>query len=148
MIKEEKKIDSLCTPGVTISKKSHPGKKKSGIRSQFHVKTASAGTITLDQNSAPRKEMIIISSSKTGRRPHGSLMVKETDSWLMCPAFEPSSTEDPPCRKVMHVKSVQCSNVLPFVWCGSYERGCQIRRRPRHLTIVQNYEIRRRKAIG
>ncbi|GFS91042.1 uncharacterized protein TNCV_2120271 [Trichonephila clavipes] len=30
-------------------------------------------------------------------------------------------------------------------WCGSYERGFQLRCPPRHLTIVQNYVARRQK---
>ncbi|GFU04463.1 uncharacterized protein TNCV_1080261 [Trichonephila clavipes] len=30
-------------------------------------------------------------------------------------------------------------------WCGSLERGCQLRCRPRHLTMVQNYVGRRQK---
>ncbi|GBL92637.1 hypothetical protein AVEN_123807-1 [Araneus ventricosus] len=34
----------------------------------------------------------------------------------------------------------QWPNVLPLVWRGSLERECQLRRRPRHLTAVQNYE--------
>ncbi|GFU31920.1 uncharacterized protein TNCV_1111701 [Trichonephila clavipes] len=38
----------------------------------------------------------------------GSLVVKVTDSWLACPAFEPSNAEDPPCRGAMHV--------FPLVW--------------------------------
>ncbi|GFY25153.1 uncharacterized protein TNCV_2482741 [Trichonephila clavipes] len=30
-----------------------------------------------------------------------------------------SATNAPPCGAAMHVKSVQSSNVLPSVWCGS-----------------------------
>ncbi|GFU21891.1 uncharacterized protein TNCV_3283641 [Trichonephila clavipes] len=30
-------------------------------------------------------------------------------------------------------------------WCGSSERGCQLRCRPRHLTMVQNYVVHRQK---
>ncbi|GFT83024.1 hypothetical protein TNCV_4811 [Trichonephila clavipes] len=33
--------------------------------------------------------------------------------------IEPSTTKDPPCWGAMHVKSVESSNVLPLVWCGS-----------------------------
>ncbi|GBM17780.1 hypothetical protein AVEN_271602-1 [Araneus ventricosus] len=36
----------------------------------------------------------------------------------------------------------QWPNVLPLVWRGNLKRGCQPRRRPRHLTSVQNYEVR------
>ncbi|GFW75799.1 transposon Tf2-6 polyprotein [Trichonephila clavipes] len=42
------------------------------------------------------------------------------------------------------VKSVESSNVIPLVWCGSSER-CQLRCRPRHLTMDQNYVDRRQK---
>ncbi|GFW18847.1 hypothetical protein TNCV_5133001 [Trichonephila clavipes] len=55
-------------------------------------------------------------------RRRGSLVVKVMDSWLVCHEFEPSSIEDPPCRGAMHVKSVESSNVLPLVWCGSVVR--------------------------
>ncbi|GBO23556.1 hypothetical protein AVEN_188867-1 [Araneus ventricosus] len=41
----------------------------------------------------------------------------------------------------------QWPNVLPLVWRGSLERGCQLRRRPRHLTVVQNYEERPKIAL-
>ncbi|GFX37860.1 transposable element Tcb2 transposase [Trichonephila clavipes] len=47
-----------------------------------------------------------------GRR---SLVVKVTNSWPACRKFEPSTTEDPPCREARHVKSVESSNVLPLV---------------------------------
>ncbi|GFS94907.1 uncharacterized protein TNCV_4457451 [Trichonephila clavipes] len=35
----------------------------------------------------------------------------------------------------------------PFRWCGVVARkvGCQLRCRPRHLTMVQNYVVRRQK---
>ncbi|GFW91575.1 uncharacterized protein TNCV_4499951 [Trichonephila clavipes] len=39
--------------------------------------------------------------------------------WLACHEFELSTTKDPPCRAAMHVKSVDSSNVLPLLWCGS-----------------------------
>ncbi|GFW13981.1 hypothetical protein TNCV_4701161 [Trichonephila clavipes] len=44
----------------------------------------------------------------------------------------------------MHVKTVESSNVHPLVWSGSLEKGFQLRRRPRHLTIVRDYEILQR----
>ncbi|GFT79878.1 hypothetical protein TNCV_4597951 [Trichonephila clavipes] len=33
------------------------------------------------------------------------------------------AADDPPCRGAMHVKSVESSNVLSLVWCGSQETG-------------------------
>ncbi|GFX41586.1 hypothetical protein TNCV_3109821 [Trichonephila clavipes] len=63
----------------------------------------------------------------------GNRVIKVT-----CHEFESSTTKDPPCRAAMHVKSVESSNVLPFVLCGgSWERWCQFRCRPRHLTMIQ-----------
>ncbi|GFX40983.1 RNase H domain-containing protein [Trichonephila clavipes] len=44
----------------------------------------------------------------------------------------------------MHIESVESSNILPLVWCGRRE-GCQIRCRPRHLTMAQNFMLRRQK---
>ncbi|GBM23483.1 hypothetical protein AVEN_204657-1 [Araneus ventricosus] len=37
-------------------------------------------------------------------------------------------------------------NALPFS-PGSLKRGCQLRRRPRHLTMVQNYDARPKVAL-
>ncbi|GFY32583.1 uncharacterized protein TNCV_673381 [Trichonephila clavipes] len=76
----------------------------------------------------------------------GSLVVKVTDLWLACHEFEPSTTEDLPYRGAMHVKSVESSNILPLVWCGNLKREMTAQRcRPRHLTVVQNYEVRHQK---
>ncbi|GBM48326.1 hypothetical protein AVEN_106526-1 [Araneus ventricosus] len=36
----------------------------------------------------------------------------------------------------------QWPNVLPLVWRESLEKGCQFRRRPLHLTAIQNNKIR------
>ncbi|GFT66742.1 uncharacterized protein TNCV_1395051 [Trichonephila clavipes] len=57
-----------------------------------------------------------------------------------CHEFEPSTTEDPPCGR-MHAKSVELK-CLPagVVWqLGEGASSC----RPRHLTMVQNYVVRR-----
>ncbi|GFV20570.1 hypothetical protein TNCV_776161 [Trichonephila clavipes] len=60
---------------------------------------------------------------------------------------EPSTTKDLPCRGEMHVKSVERSDILPLVWCGSEEKGgCQLKCRPCHMTMVQNYEVRLQKS--
>ncbi|GFV84015.1 hypothetical protein TNCV_1480171 [Trichonephila clavipes] len=42
----------------------------------------------------------------------------------------------------MHGKSAESS--MSSRWCGEQAR-CQLRCRPHHLTVVQNYEIRRQK---
>ncbi|GBM08032.1 hypothetical protein AVEN_71470-1 [Araneus ventricosus] len=49
---------------------------------------------------------------------------------------------------LLHVKSYgNGSNVLPLVWWGSLERGCQFRCRPRHLTAIQKDEVRPKQAL-
>ncbi|GFW79685.1 hypothetical protein TNCV_4361111 [Trichonephila clavipes] len=65
-------------------------------------------------------------------------------SWLACHEFEPSLTKDLSSRKAVHVKSIENSTVLMLVWCGSWERrAAQVP--SRHLTMVQNYVVRRQK---
>ncbi|GFV83338.1 hypothetical protein TNCV_1900641 [Trichonephila clavipes] len=49
----------------------------------------------------------------------GNPKVKITNSWSVCPEFEPSTAEDPLCRGAMHVKSIEISNILPLMWYGS-----------------------------
>ncbi|GBO16176.1 hypothetical protein AVEN_214748-1 [Araneus ventricosus] len=53
-------------------------------------------------------------------------------------------TENPPyiSEPVATQIRFRGSNVLSPLWCGSLERGCQLRCRPRHLIAVQNYEVR------
>ncbi|GFW43593.1 hypothetical protein TNCV_4769451 [Trichonephila clavipes] len=58
-------------------------------------------------------------SAESSNVLRGSLVIKVTDLWPTCDEFEPSTAEDPPCSGAMHVKSVDSSNVLPLVWCGS-----------------------------
>ncbi|GBM35986.1 hypothetical protein AVEN_78085-1 [Araneus ventricosus] len=41
---------------------------------------------------------------------------------------------------ILHVKSY-VSGQMSSRWCGSSERECQIRCRPRHLTAAQNYDV-------
>ncbi|GFV38612.1 hypothetical protein TNCV_132511 [Trichonephila clavipes] len=48
-----------------------------------------------------------------------SRVVKVSDRGRPSHEFEPSTTKEPPCRGAMHVKSVESSNILPLVWCGS-----------------------------
>ncbi|GFX17221.1 hypothetical protein TNCV_2857441 [Trichonephila clavipes] len=50
---------------------------------------------------------------------HGSRVVKLSDRGRPYHEFESSTTKDPPCSEAMHVKSIESSNVLPLVWCGS-----------------------------
>ncbi|GFX68884.1 hypothetical protein TNCV_3865821 [Trichonephila clavipes] len=49
------------------------------------------------------------------------------DRGLPCHEFEPNTIKDPPCRAAMHVKTFS----VGVVW----ELECQLRCRPRHLTM-------------
>ncbi|GFT33975.1 uncharacterized protein TNCV_4384341 [Trichonephila clavipes] len=77
-----------------------------------------------------------------GLRGRGSLVVKITDSWPVCYELELSTTEDPPCRGTMHIKSVKAKRPpVDVVW--KLGGGVpELKYRPRHLTVVQNYDIR------
>ncbi|GFX62688.1 hypothetical protein TNCV_4868481 [Trichonephila clavipes] len=84
------------------------------------------------------------------RSGRGSRMVKVSDHGWLAPSSSPVPLKFPPCRGVMHIKSVESSNVLPLVWCGSWvveRKGFQLRCRPRHLTMVQNNGVRRQKRL-
>ncbi|GFW55487.1 hypothetical protein TNCV_118711 [Trichonephila clavipes] len=48
-----------------------------------------------------------------------SRMVKVSDRGWPCHEIEPSTTKDPPCKAPLYVKSVESSNILPLVRCGS-----------------------------
>ncbi|GFV99549.1 hypothetical protein TNCV_5079131 [Trichonephila clavipes] len=71
-------------------------------------------------------------------KTHGrvSLGVNVMDSWLMCHEFKLSTAEEPPCRGSMHYKSIRAQTYS----CWS---GVEVKRwgRPRHFTMVQDYEI-------
>ncbi|GFV32328.1 hypothetical protein TNCV_1676141 [Trichonephila clavipes] len=73
----------------------------------------------------------MITESSSGR---SILVVKVTDSWREYHEFEPSTVKDTPYREPMHVKYVQGSNVLPWMWCVRYERGHE-RGRPQDMNL-------------
>ncbi|GFS98909.1 hypothetical protein TNCV_3528811 [Trichonephila clavipes] len=62
-------------------------------------------------------------------------------SWQACHEFDTSTTKDQPCKGVMHVESVESSNLLPLGWCGNLGDGVG----PCHWIIVQHDEVRRPK---
>ncbi|GFX94789.1 hypothetical protein TNCV_1636511 [Trichonephila clavipes] len=49
----------------------------------------------------------------------GSLLVKASDRGWLATSSSPLSLKTRRVRGAMHVKSVESSNVLPLVWCGS-----------------------------
>ncbi|GBN54118.1 hypothetical protein AVEN_78824-1 [Araneus ventricosus] len=78
----------------------------------------------------------------------GGLVVRRQARSRRVPSSKPDSTEDLSCIwSVPRYVIRRRSSILPLVWCGSLERGCQPRCRPRHLTAVQNYDIRRKIAL-
>ncbi|GBN06055.1 hypothetical protein AVEN_141317-1 [Araneus ventricosus] len=48
---------------------------------------------------------------------------KITTSDCRNPGSKPDSTEEPPCKRAWCTLNPWGPNVLPFVWCGSLERG-------------------------
>ncbi|GFY02487.1 hypothetical protein TNCV_3503681 [Trichonephila clavipes] len=76
----------------------------------------------------PLLTWLINSTAESG---HGRLVVKVTDTWPACYEFEPRTVGDPPCRGAMYVKSVYAQTSWVRQHC------C----RPRHLIMVQNYEV-------
>ncbi|GFW40316.1 transposon Ty3-I Gag-Pol polyprotein [Trichonephila clavipes] len=71
----------------------------------------------------------------------GSLVDKVTNLWPASQKFEPSTAEDPSYSGgVVHVKYVETQT--SSCWCDVEvrRRGGQLRCRPRHLSMVQNYE--------
>ncbi|GFU63191.1 hypothetical protein TNCV_3466151 [Trichonephila clavipes] len=83
------------------------------------------------------------SSSLWGSR--GSRVVKVSDHGWPCHDFKPITTKDPPCRAAMHALNLSRAQ-RSSRWCGVVDRErCQVRRRPGHLTMVQNYVDRRQK---
>ncbi|GBN59524.1 hypothetical protein AVEN_48457-1 [Araneus ventricosus] len=60
-------------------------------------------------------------------------------------ASKRDSIEEPPCDRVWSTLNPSGPNVLPLGWCRSLERGYQLR--SRHLTTVQNSEVRSKIAL-
>ncbi|GFT88858.1 hypothetical protein TNCV_906721 [Trichonephila clavipes] len=67
-------------------------------------------------------------------------------SWQACHEFEPSTAEDPPCRRAMHVKYIEAQTPSRSGDVEVRREGFKLRCRPRLLTMVQNYEVRRQKS--
>ncbi|GBN36102.1 hypothetical protein AVEN_152058-1 [Araneus ventricosus] len=75
--------------------------------------------------------------SLLGRRV---LVVRSGHRGQRIPGAKPDWTKEPPCKRVWCTLNPSGPNVLPLVWCGSLESGCQLRYSPRQLTVVRNYE--------
>ncbi|GFY32125.1 hypothetical protein TNCV_2622621 [Trichonephila clavipes] len=82
-----------------------------------------------EKNNGTENELFVHSPRRPILTGRDSLVVKVTASWLACHEFQHGTPEGPPCRSAC---------------CVEVKRGrCQLRCRPRHLTMVQNYEARR-----
>ncbi|GFX23484.1 hypothetical protein TNCV_3769601 [Trichonephila clavipes] len=87
-----------------------------------------------------------VSSLSLDKSPLIVKHVEVTDSQPACHEFQPSYSEDLPCREEMHLKSVEAQMSSRWYSVEVKRGGCQLRCRPRHLTMVQNYEVRRQKS--
>ncbi|GBL66658.1 hypothetical protein AVEN_202084-1 [Araneus ventricosus] len=70
---------------------------------------------------------VVVRSQPRGRRPPGSKPYSTEDlpcMWACCTLKNTYEAKRPVAGVVRHLK-----------------RGCQLRRRPRHLTVVQNSEV-------
>ncbi|GBM28137.1 hypothetical protein AVEN_224194-1 [Araneus ventricosus] len=81
-------------------------------------------------------------------RGRGGLVVRSRPWGRRAPGSRPDSTEDPPCMGPA-ARYIIRSGQTSSRWCGVEVRrgGCQLRCRPRHLTEVQNYEVRPKIAL-
>ncbi|GBN87709.1 hypothetical protein AVEN_131809-1 [Araneus ventricosus] len=81
-------------------------------------------------------------------RGRGDLVVRSRLWGRRAPGSRPDSTEDPPCMGPV-ARQIVRSGQTSSRWCGVevWRGGCQLRCRPRHLTAVQNYEVRPKIAL-
>ncbi|GFU07581.1 uncharacterized protein TNCV_2225541 [Trichonephila clavipes] len=74
-----------------------------------------------------------------------SPVIKVSDRGRHVMSSSPSTTKDP-SRPVQRCTLNLSKAETSSRWCGVVvRRGCQLRCRPRHLTVVQNYVVRRQK---
>ncbi|GFW24221.1 uncharacterized protein TNCV_1847801 [Trichonephila clavipes] len=80
------------------------------------------------------------------RNGRGNLVVKASDRSSLATSSSPVplKTHHVGERCTLNLSRAQTSTR----WCGVVvrRRGCQLRCRPRHLIMVQNYEVHRQKA--
>ncbi|GFU06458.1 transposable element Tcb1 transposase [Trichonephila clavipes] len=84
---------------------------------------------------------MLMSSFSVATTGRCSLVVKVSHSGPACHGLQPITDED---RRVGERCALNLSRAqMSSPWCGVvvHRGSCQLRFRPRHLTIVQNYEI-------
>ncbi|GBM63139.1 hypothetical protein AVEN_150266-1 [Araneus ventricosus] len=87
----------------------------------------------------------MVEKAKTVLNQSGLVVKSRLRGWRV-PGPKPDFTEDPPsmwaCCTLNHTWSA-----LPLAWCGGMEREVPARPHPRHLTAVQNCEVRSKIAL-
>ncbi|GFV71102.1 hypothetical protein TNCV_698931 [Trichonephila clavipes] len=68
-------------------------------------------------------------------------VVKAMDSSSVRHEFQPSTSEDPPCRGGRCTLNTSRLKRPPVAVVWKSREECQLRCRPRHLTMVQNTEV-------
>ncbi|GFX06479.1 hypothetical protein TNCV_3017131 [Trichonephila clavipes] len=67
------------------------------------------------------------------------------DSWLACHEFDPSTADEQPNRGNRCTLNTSRFKRSPVFMVGKVEKWYQFGCQPRHLTNVENYEVRRQK---
>ncbi|GFW00742.1 hypothetical protein TNCV_2305151 [Trichonephila clavipes] len=62
-----------------------------------------------------------------------------------CHEFDPCTAEEPPYRGGKCSSNLSRLRRFPVGGVVGVERGCQLKCHPRHLTVVEDYEVRREK---
>ncbi|GBN53543.1 hypothetical protein AVEN_63879-1 [Araneus ventricosus] len=72
----------------------------------------------------------------------GGLVARSQPRDQRVASSKPDSTEDPLCMGPA-ARQIIRSDQTPSRWCGAeaWRGRCQLRHYPRHLTMVQNYEV-------
>ncbi|GBM03515.1 hypothetical protein AVEN_95408-1 [Araneus ventricosus] len=91
---------------------------------------------------------ILKESTRHAKGARGGLVARPRPWGRRAPCSRPDSTEDPPCMGPV-ARQIIRSGQISSRWCGveAWRGGCQFSRRPRHLTLVQNYEVRLKIAL-
>ncbi|GBN99667.1 hypothetical protein AVEN_10106-1 [Araneus ventricosus] len=78
---------------------------------------------------------------------HCGLVIRSRIRGRRFTGSKPYSTEETPCKRAWCTLNQSEPSVLPLVWLETLEKGCQLRCSLRHLTAVQNFEVRPKIAL-
>ncbi|GFW97510.1 hypothetical protein TNCV_4991851 [Trichonephila clavipes] len=93
------------------------GPRDCKVLPQWPARAIGLATRGLEHHAEGENTKHLYSAAHSGGR--NSPVAKVSDGGRLAYEFESNATKDPPCRGVMHVKSVESSNVLLLVWRGS-----------------------------